>query len=179
MAEGKQAYVEGDFQRAFKEFLPLAEAGDQTMQNQIAAMYYAGQGVAQDYAKAAEWFRRSAREGSADGQYLLGKLYYHGQGVERNFEEAHKWLLDSATRGKASAQYLLASLYLSGQGVERNEMRAYFWSVLAAGAAEMPEEERLGAKSLAARIESGLTRRQVDSVREMVAKWSPKRKKGG
>ena len=38
LEEGRQAYHNGDFATALQEFLPLAQAGDLTMQNQVAAM---------------------------------------------------------------------------------------------------------------------------------------------
>ena len=38
LEEGKQAYREGNYAQALQEFLPLAEAGDITVQNQVAAM---------------------------------------------------------------------------------------------------------------------------------------------
>ena len=38
LEEGRQAYRNGNYGQAFQEFLPLAQAGDTTMQNQIAGM---------------------------------------------------------------------------------------------------------------------------------------------
>lgn len=103
LEEGRQAYRDGNYEQAFQEFLPLAQAGDITMQNQVAAMYYTGQGTPQDFDKAAEWFRKAAQGGSPEGQYCLGKLYYYGQGVPQNFEEAAKWLIQAGLAGKGGA----------------------------------------------------------------------------
>ncbi len=174
LEEGKKAYLAGDFERAFREFMPLADAGDPQVQNQIAAMYYQGQGVGQDYAKAAEWFRKSAEHGSADAQYLLGKLYYHGQGVEQNFDEAAKWFSEAALAGKAGAQYLLAVLYFYGKGVQRNEMKAFYWAVVASERAS--GEDKKNAADLRAQIEKGLSPRQIESVLEMASQWTPRRR---
>ncbi|WP_256128262.1 tetratricopeptide repeat protein [Desulfolutivibrio sulfoxidireducens] len=177
LEEGKRAYREGDYAVALREFLPLAEAGDVTVQNQVAAMYYAGQGTDPDQAKAAEWFRRAAERGSVDAQYLLGKLYVHGQGVPQNFDEAAKWLQEAALQGKPQAQALLASLYFSGQGVAKNEMKAFFWVELSSRAANLPEEDKKYAQALRDQIQALLEQPQVESVREMIAKWEPKRKR--
>lgn len=174
LEEGKKAYLAGDYERAFKEFMPLADAGDPQVQNQIAAMYYQGQGVPRDYAKSAEWFRRAAEHGSADAQYLLGKLYYHGQGVEQNLDEAAKWLSEAALAGKTGAQYLLAVLYFHGKGVQKNEMKAFYWAVLASERSS--GEEKQAATDLRAQIERSLSARQIESVREMAAQWTPRRR---
>lgn len=176
LEEGKQAYRDGDYARALEEFLPLAAAGDVTVQNQVAAMYYTGQGAPQDFVKAAEWFRKAAMAGSADGQYCLGKLFYYGQGVPQNFEDAAKLLTDAGLAGKGGAQYLLATLYLYGKGVSKNAVKAYFWSILAVGAPDLPSEDKAGATALRDQIEGMLSPRQVESIQTMARSWTPSKR---
>lgn len=173
LEEGKAAYLAGDFERAFREFLPLAEAGDPMVQNQIAAMYYRGQGTPQDYARAAQWFREAAEHGSVDAQYLLGKLYLHGQGVEKSDEQAAKWIVEAAHGGKNAARSLASQMFFDGQGVQKNEMKAYFWAVMAKSGAS--EAEKPEAEALCARIEKVLTPRQIESVNAMAASWLKKK----
>ncbi len=179
MEEGVKAYREGDYAKALEEFLPLAAGGDATVQNQVAAMYYTGQGAPQDFAKAAEWFKRSAVAGNPDGQYCLGKLFYYGQGVPQNFVDAAKLLTEAGLAGKGGAQYLLATLYLYGKGVSKNTVKAYFWSILAVAAPDLPAEDKSGATSLRDQIEGMLTPRQVESIQTMAHNWSPRKKKVG
>ncbi len=174
--EGKQAYREGDYARALEEFLPLAAAGDPTVQNQVAAMYYTGLGTPQDFSKAAEWFKKSAATGNADGQYCLGKLYFHGQGVLQNFEEAAKLLTDAGLAGKGGAQYLLATLYLYGKGVSPNPVKAYFWTILAVAAPDLPAEDKAGAIALRDQIQGMLSQRQIESIQAMARNWSPSKR---
>ena len=173
--EGKQAYRAGDYARALEEFLPLATAGDPAVQNQVAAMYYSGLGTPQNFSKAAEWFRKSASTGNPDGQYCLGKLLYYGQGVPQNFDEAAKLLTEAGLAGKGGAQYLLADLYFNGKGVSRNPVKAYFWALLAAGAADLPPEDKPAATAQRDKIESTLAPRQVASIQTMAREWSPRR----
>jgi len=175
LEEGKQAYRDGDFAKAFEEFMPLATAGDVTLQNQIAAMYYTGQGVPQDLGKAAEWFKKAAMAGSADGQYCLGKLYYSGQGMPQSFEDAAKWLTEAGLAGKGGAQYLLATLYLSGKGVSKNPIKAYFWSLLSLAAQDLPAEDKAGATALHAQLQAMLSPRQIESLQTMARNWSPRK----
>lgn len=175
LEEGRAAWRDGDYSRAFEEFLPLAMAGDTTVQNQIAAMYYTGQGVAQDYAKAAEWFKKAAVAGSPEAQYCLGKLFYYGQGVPQNFEEAVKQLTDAALGGKGGAQYLLATLQLYGKGIEANPVKAYFWSLLAVAATDLPEDEKAAATALRDQIQATLSKRQIESMQAMARTWAPRK----
>ncbi|EFL51099.1 Sel1 domain protein repeat-containing protein [Solidesulfovibrio fructosivorans JJ]] len=175
LEEGKQAYRAGDYAKALEEFLPLADAGDAAVQNQVAAMYYTGLGVPKDYAKAAEWFKKSAASGNPNGQYCLGKLLYYGQGVPQNFDDAAKLLAEAAIAGKGGAQYLLATLYLYGKGVAHNPVKAYFWSILAADAADLPPEDKPGAKALRDQIQGMLSQRQIASIKTMAGEWAPRK----
>jgi uncharacterized protein len=179
LEEGKAAYRDGNFTQAFQEFLPLAQAGDVTLQNQIAAMYYTGQGTPQDLEKAAEWFRKAASVGSPEAQYCLGKLYYHGQGVPQDFGEAAKLLTEAGLTGKGGAQYLLAVLYLYGKGVSKNPVKAYFWAILAAQSEDILADDKTAALALRDQIQTMLTKKQVDSIQTMARNWAPHRKKGG
>ncbi len=176
LEEGKQAYREGNYAQALQEFLPLAEAGDIAVQNQVAAMYYTGQGTDQDFDKAAEWFRKAAQGGSPDAQYCLGKLYYYGQGVPQQFPEAAKWLSEAGLAGKGGAQYLLAVLYLYGKGVSQNPVKAYFWALLAAQCGDIADEDRTSAIALRDQIQGMLQQKQIVSIQAMVRDWVPRRK---
>ena len=175
LEEGRAAWRDGDFARAFEEFLPLATAGDVTLQNQIAAMYYTGQGVPQDFGKAAEWFKKAAIAGSPEAQYCLGKLYYYGQGVPQNFEDAVKWLTDAALGGKGGAQFLLATLQLYGKGIEANPVKAYFWTLLAVASSDLTVEDKAAAVALRDQIQATLSKRQIESMQIMVRNWSPRK----
>ena len=61
-------------------------------------MYYAGQGVRQDYAEAATWYQRAAEQGATDAQFAIGIMYGTGRGVTQDDVQAHKWLSLAASR---------------------------------------------------------------------------------
>ena len=54
-----QAYENGDYDKALKILLPLAEADDAKAQNNLGYMYLNGIGVEKDYAKAHKWYYRT------------------------------------------------------------------------------------------------------------------------
>ncbi len=80
-----------------------AEGGIAGAMNNVALMYYNGDGGAQDRVMAAMWFRKAAERGIEDSQYNLGVLYQHGDGVAVNLSEAYKWLSLAAKSGDSEA----------------------------------------------------------------------------
>ena len=54
--KGLDAYDSGDYAAALKEWLPLAEQGDASVQYNLGQMYYKGLGVTQDYTRAHMWW---------------------------------------------------------------------------------------------------------------------------
>ena len=56
---GLGAYNRGDYERALREFRPLAEQGVAPAQTNLGVMYYFGLGVPEDYTKAIWWYRKA------------------------------------------------------------------------------------------------------------------------
>ena len=86
------AMQQKNYAQAVQLLRPWAERGDARVQGGLGAMYYDGQGVAQDYAKAREWFEKAAAQGEAWAQYNLGLMYEYGQGVAKDLLKAREWL---------------------------------------------------------------------------------------
>ena len=61
--DGSAAYKSGDYYTSFREFMPLAVAGDSRAQVAVGLMYASGEGVPQDDAEALRWFRLVRRPG--------------------------------------------------------------------------------------------------------------------
>ena len=57
---GVDAFAQGDYATAYREFLPLAEQEDADAQFNLGVMYYKGEGVLQDYVQASAWWKLSA-----------------------------------------------------------------------------------------------------------------------
>ena len=107
---GYQSYLKGDYEAAFREWLPLAELGDVEAQYNLGVLYDEGAGVEQDLAVAAGWYRKAAEQGFMDAQTNLGIMYYHGQGVERDYQEAAKWFRLAADQGDTEASGYLSKI---------------------------------------------------------------------
>lgn len=121
------AYQSGDYEAAYANWLPLAEAGDARAQHGIGQLYLHGEGVTQDPAVAARWFEQAVANGLAQAQTSLGKLYAYGDGVERNYFTAFELFYRAASGGDAEAQHNLGLMYLEGRGVSRDYLRAMKW----------------------------------------------------
>jgi len=102
--EGLSAYNSGDFQKAMKIWMPLAQGEDPASQAGIGFMYHRGLGVTTDNHKAAYWLRKAAEHGQPEGQMLLGSLYFDGAGVEKSYVKAYAWCDLAQDGGNADAQ---------------------------------------------------------------------------
>ena len=97
--QGLEATKRGDYQTAFKLWLPLAEQGDASTQFNLGLMYNKGQGVKQDDVEAVKWYRQAAEQGYAKAQYNLGVMYYQGEGVRQDKGQAKEWFGKACDNG--------------------------------------------------------------------------------
>ncbi len=125
--DGWKAYQKGDYITAFREWYPLAEAGDAIAQFNIGLMFRNGKGVERDDAEAALWYRRAADQGDQDAQFNLAYMYDEGLGVPLDDAEAIRWYRRAAEQGNVDAQFNLAYMYEDGEGVQQNYAEAARW----------------------------------------------------
>jgi len=110
--KGLDAYDRGDFATALREWEPLAEQGDASVQFNLGQMYRNGKGVPQDDKTAVKWYRLAAEQGDADAQYDLGWMYEEGQGVPQDDKTAMKWYRLAAKQGNSYANQRYGELVL-------------------------------------------------------------------
>ncbi len=125
--EGAAAYKQGDFRRAYQEWVPVAEEGDAETQFRLAALYAEGKGAPQDSREAARLYRAAADQNHAGAQYYLGRMYEHGTTVEGDDEEAVRWYMAAAEQGNLEARLALGRMYNGGKGVSQDEAHALYW----------------------------------------------------
>lgn len=122
--EGKQAYLNQDYERALEILKPLAEEGHSQAQITLGLMYDYGQGVEKDSAESIKWYRMAAEQGVPLVQHDIGVKYFQGQGVEQNYTEAAKWWEMSANAGIADSQFNLGLMYYRGIGIPKDYIKA-------------------------------------------------------
>jgi len=98
---GLDAYYQGDYVTALKEWRPLAEQGDMKSQWSMGVLYDNGDGVPQDYGEAVRWYRLAAEQGDAYAQFNLGDMYRLG--VLQDYVQAHMWYNLAVAQGHVDA----------------------------------------------------------------------------
>jgi len=107
MKEAKAAYEAKDYKTAFKEYLPLAEAGNAEAQNKIGLMYYYAFGRERNYAKAVMWFKKAVNNGRIFSLISLGYMAGKGQGMKKSIAKRECYNRFAAIRGDETAQWAL------------------------------------------------------------------------
>lgn len=127
-AIGSAAYDAGDYAKARRHLLPLAEQGNVKAQYALGRLYEKGRGVDRDFVEALKWYRKAAEKGHADSQYRLAVGYGYGLGVVKDEAVATEWLRKAAENGQKRAQKSLAKGYADGLfGLPRDPEKAKHW----------------------------------------------------
>ena len=135
LAQGSSAFMNEEYETAFKLLKPLAEKGNALAQYLLGVMYVEDsiKGIKQDDIEAFKWYHKAAEQGVAKAQFDLGNMYYNGEGVKQDYVEAAKWYRKAAEQGEVEAQLNLGFMYDSGNGVQQDHAEARKWYLEAAG----------------------------------------------
>lgn len=118
---GVDAWSNGNFDAAVKEWREPAKKGDPDAQFNMGQAHKLGRGVKQDLNMAANWYQLAAKQGHLQAADSLGHLY-HYQG---KVKDALPYLEASSARGEPRAQYLLATELFNGVNIVKDWPRAY------------------------------------------------------
>jgi TPR repeat protein len=128
--KGVEAWGNGDYAAAVKEWHDPAINGDVDAQFNLGQAYMSGRGVDLNENKAEVWFGLAANQGHLQAINSYGLLLFkNGQRAE-----AMPYLDKSAERGEHRAQYIMGTAYFNGELVEKNYVKAYALMILAAEA---------------------------------------------
>lgn len=177
---GVAAFQKADYQAAFQELYPLAEAGDPKAQYYLGFMHYSGKGVTQDSTEALKWVKPAAESGLAEAQYLFAMMNEDGlpepkvSGKKKvkakakkvvHKAEAIKWLTLASEQGHVTAQVKLAERHLHGQGIPQDMVQAYTWC----GIAQLLAPSRCNPQDYIPTYR--MTTAQRDEARQRVQAW--------
>ena len=112
-AAGVEAYDVGDYESAFKIWLPLAEEDDLAAQYNVALLFEHGLGVEPNMNAALDWYIRAAEAGYPTAQVKIGDFYSSGFWGEERLPEALSWYPLAAAQGDEPAGQRLALLGIS------------------------------------------------------------------
>ncbi|MBX7483162.1 SPOR domain-containing protein [Qipengyuania qiaonensis] len=124
---GVDAWTQGDFANAVREWADPAAAGDPDAQFNMAQAYRLGRGVYADLAQAEALYAKAAAQGHVKAADNYGLLLFQ-RGAR---QEAMPFVSAAALRGDPRAQYLLGIAHFNGDLVEKDWGRAYALLTLA------------------------------------------------
>lgn len=95
---GRQAFENGDYERAVTEWQSAADRGDAEAQFRLGLLYEQGVGdLKQDYKRADYWYRKAAEHDNSEAQYRLGLIWSAGgDDFPADLVEAYKWAVVAA-----------------------------------------------------------------------------------
>ena len=128
-ARARRLDQEGDDAAAFREWLPLAEAGDAEAQYEIALLYWLGHGVTEDREKAESYLLQSARQGYGRAQGYLAEFRnpFGASEDETVQRDSALWAMRAAANGEAWGYAGLSHAYCHGEGMDKNPVLADIW----------------------------------------------------
>lgn len=144
-AEGMAAYNRKDFAAAFKEFEPLAKAGNAEAQNWLGTLYFHGHGVPKDFAQALIWFGRAAEQNQPQALNNLGQLHFNGTGLPKDEAKGLEYLHRAADQGVAASWETIGMAYWHGRSVPQDKTKAVPWLKKAAEHGLMVAQNLYGA----------------------------------
>ena len=161
--QGVDAWTNGDFAGAVREWAEPAANGDPDAQFNMAQAYRLGRGVDTDLVQAEALYAKAAAQGHVKAADNYGLLLFQ-RGAR---EEALPYISAASSRGDPRAQYLLGIAHFNGDLVAKDWRRAYALLTLANSAglpqargalAQMDEyismEDRQAAQPLAASLKA-------------------------
>lgn len=130
---GIAAYEAERYREAFRELLPLAEAGDVEAQYYVGRMFYFGQGRRADTDKGVEYFDSAASQGHALAQIAAGDHFYaiskELDGNKYRARTLHLYLR-AAKQGYPQAYLRLSTLFCEGISAPWLPVQADAWHAL-------------------------------------------------
>lgn len=122
--EGKQAFLDKDYEKALSILQPLAVQGNPEAQVTLGLMYEMGHGVDKNLDTALEWYQSAADQGLPNVQHDLGVKYFNGEGVNQDYSKAIEWWEKAADKNYADSQFNLGLMYYRGIGINKDFNKA-------------------------------------------------------
>ena len=112
---GKAAYDAGDYQTAYNEWLPLAEAGDAKAAHNIGLLYSKGEGVKLNWQKAQYWYLIADIYGYSTSQINIAKILLSGKLLKVYIKEGLCWIYKANKLNDQRANFIIS--YYKSNGV--------------------------------------------------------------
>ena len=146
--ENKQKLAPEIWNRVWRYYNDLAEAGNADAMLTVGVIYYEGVNIPQDYTAARAWYEKAAAAGSLWAINNLGYCYYYGREIPVDYEKAWYYFGTAAARGNHCGMYKLGDMYYYGKYVAQDYAKALAWyrRAIARIDASVPEYPNIAAR---------------------------------
>ena len=139
IADGIDAYWNGDFDAAARQWQPLAEAGDTLARFNMGILHDNPRRDDRDPEKARHWYEAAAEAGDAPAAFNLGLMHEEGDNTEADIAAAVAWYRRAAEGGDILAQHRLGMILAEGRGgYPDDQTEAVRWLLVAAENGHVP-----------------------------------------
>ena len=114
-------YEQGEHEKAFQEYLSLAEQGYASSQRFVGWLFFRGDGVKANNEKAIYWLQKAAVSGDVEAMFGVGRVHM----AQRCFVDARDWYERSANAGFLPGMYWLARFHRDGIVLTQDESTAF------------------------------------------------------
>lgn len=118
---GVDAWSQGNYEKAVKEWRQPALDGNADAQFNLGQAYKLGRGVKSNLDVAMDWYNKASKQGHLQASDSLGHLLHYKGRVK----DSLPYLQSSSQRGEPRAQYLLATELFNGVNTPKDWVRAY------------------------------------------------------
>ncbi len=130
-----------NYKKAKMYFEKGIDSGGISEKNNLALMYFRGQGVAKNYKKAKELFEEVANADFADPKNNLAWMYFNGYGVKQDIDKALNLFKEAAEKDNLAANLNLAWIYKNGINVKVDNNKVNYWQDRANSLGEESSQE--------------------------------------
>ena len=114
-AEGRQAYLNCDYQKAVSLLQQAADKGSAEGELWLGRCYAKGLGVTESGKRAFELFKASSAQGNADATMELAQCYMNGIGVIADKQKGRELMEQSARHGSAAGRAIMGLWAIEGK----------------------------------------------------------------
>lgn len=116
-----------DFVKAYPHYLKAANLGNTWAMNNIAYLYFNGQGVSQNYTKGREWLEKAVNNGNEYARYWMGRYFIFGQfGYSKDRYKGESYVKEAAYNGNVDAMLFLGDNYYWLWDTDTSNLRPKF-----------------------------------------------------
>lgn len=115
------AGIKPDMRKAIDYYKKAAKQGHVKAQNNLASLYYYGNGVRQDFEKAISWYYAAAKQGYPKAQHSLGQMYEVGEGTTKDLRWAYMWYKFAADKGFIESRSAISRVTMTMSKKENKE----------------------------------------------------------